>query len=123
MFSGKLPFYEIAGDYPVITSVLDGRRPIRPLHELSRKRGLTKEVWDLVETCWAQDLTKRPTATQVVTRLRSLPNRPIDQRRLGDIPVPITSQTVYSIADHPFSALVPNHEDDDNMQELKWISR
>jgi hypothetical protein len=123
MFSGRLPFYEIASDFPVITGVLSGRRPVRPWHELSRKRGLTKEVWDLVEACWAQDLTKRPTATQVVERLRSLPNRPMDQRRFGGIPVPIPSQTVYTMTDHPFSALVPNNEDDDNMQRLKWISR
>src|ERR1700683_4423239 len=76
LFSGHVPFYEKKGpDSVVLLSVLQGRRPVRPSHDLSTSRGLGDEVWNIVVTCWAQDPTKRPTAEQVVERLQVLPNR------------------------------------------------
>lgn len=122
MFSGKLPFYEIEQDYIVIVGVMQGRRPVQPLHEPSGKRGLTQAVWDLVETCWDQDPRKRPTSAQVVNQLRSLPNRPKDLRPLDGIPVPTPSQVVYKKTQHPFSVLISNDADDTDMMNLKCMS-
>jgi hypothetical protein len=66
----------------VILGVVQGKRPARPLDVLSKARGLTDDVWDLIQACWSQDPAFRPTATQVVERVRALPNQPVDQRPL-----------------------------------------
>jgi len=124
MFSGNFPFCEVPYDVRVVMGVMSGRRPARPSHDLSTKRGLSDEVWHLVETCWAQKPIERPTATQVVKQLRALPNRPIDNRRFDDdLPIPAPSQETYRHDNHPFSALKPANEDSEEMQDLKWVSK
>lgn len=124
MLSGEMPFGDITSDITVVQSVIDGKRPIRPSDERSRKRGLTDTVWELVETCWAQDPAGRPTAKQVVSQLQRLPNRSMDQRPLDGITVPTSSQVAMTTNCHnPFSALLPHHTDNCDVQELKWITR
>ena len=100
-------------------SVSQGMRPTQPLPDFSTKRGLSDDIWSLIEQCWAQNSTERPTATQVVERLRSLPERPTDRRPYDNITVP--SQVAYNKVNHPFSTLAQNSEDTD-MDDLKWIS-
>jgi hypothetical protein len=39
---------------------------------------------DLIQDCWMQDPTKRPSADTVVERLELLPNRPVDRRPLNE---------------------------------------
>jgi serine/threonine protein kinase len=105
MFSGQVPFYEDPSNIRVVLGVMQGRRPTRPLNDLSRTRGLNDEVWHLIMTCWIQDPIQRPSAKQVVEQLRSLPNQPVDQRPLDNINVNFPSQTLYRHTEHPFSVL------------------
>lgn len=122
MFSNTVPFHQINQELRVVMSVLKGARPARPSHALSIKRGLDDEVWRVIEACWAQKPSERPTAARVVEQFQSLPNRPSDQRPF-DGPPPLTpSQVVYQKIDHPFAALAPSNEDGSDLQDLKWIS-
>jgi hypothetical protein len=82
-----------------------GQRPIRPSDELSKVRGLTDEVWDLVEICWSSDATQRLTAAVVVERLRALPNQPMDLRPVDDFGADFPSRSLYKHSEQPFSAL------------------
>jgi hypothetical protein len=47
--------------------VLDGERPPRPRN--SESLGITNEIWDLLERCWAKDASSRPAAKHVVHSL------------------------------------------------------
>jgi hypothetical protein len=105
MFSGELPFFENPYDVQVILGVMRGKRPTRPSGNLSRTRGFSDEAWNLVEACWAQEPTQRPTADQVVGRLRALPNWQDDQRPLDDFTINFPSQVIYNHTEHPFSVL------------------
>jgi len=105
MFSGEVPFFENPYDIQVIMGVMRGKRPPRPMHGLSRTRGISDKLWTLVEDCWAQDPTQRPTAGQIVERLRLLPNWQDDQRPLDEFRVNLPPQALYNYPEHPFSAL------------------
>lgn len=85
MFSGEYPFPDI-NNFKVMLAVPQGTRPSRPSHDLCRTRGLNDEMWQLIETCWGGEPSKRPTATQVVGQLEALTDRP-DPRTLGNINV------------------------------------
>jgi len=105
IFSGELPFFENPYDIQVILGVMRGKRPTRPSHDLSRTRGFSDEAWNLVQACWAQDPTQRPTTRQVMGRLRALPNWLDDQRPLDDFRINFPSQVLYNHTEHPFSVL------------------
>jgi hypothetical protein len=110
MFSGEIPFYEDRSDMRVILGLIDGLRPSRPEGDSCRIRGLTDEVWNLIETCWAEDPSQRPTATQVVERLRKLPNQPPDERPIDDVSINFPPKALYNHTEHPFSALATSEQ-------------
>ena len=91
-----------------MANVLQGKRPERPSHDLSRIRGLSDDVWNIIVTCWAQDPTQRYTVEQVLEQLQAS-NQPVDQRPPDDFSVNPLSQTMYRHIDHPFSALAAAH--------------
>jgi hypothetical protein len=110
MFSGEIPFYEDRSDMRVILGLIDGLRPSRPEGDSCRIRGLTDEVWNLIETCWAEDPSQRPTATQVVERLRKLPNQPPDERPIDDVSINFPPKALYNHTEHSFSALATSEQ-------------
>jgi hypothetical protein len=99
MFSGELPF-EGLNILEVGPEVRQGRRPSRPFHDLSRRRGLNDQIWDLINVCWTREPRDRPTAKKIVQKLRAL--RPLDER-----PPDISSMSgiFYETKDNPFSLL------------------
>ena len=104
MFSGKIPF-EGVELYELPLLLEGGERPCLPADDLSRHRGLSAEMEDLIQDCWTQDPTKRPSADTVVERLKLLPNRPVDQRRVNDIGTSFFMQLLGSQVDNPFTVL------------------
>jgi hypothetical protein len=110
MFSGEIPFYEDPSDMRVILGLIGGLRPIRPKDDSCKIRGLTDEVWNLIETCWTQDPTQRPTATQLVEHLRALPNQPVDERPVDNFSVNFSPNALYNHTEHPFSALATSEQ-------------
>ena len=122
MFSGEYPFHDLS-DFKFPPALMQGNRPSRPSHALSVTRGLTDDVWHLIEACWSQYPADRPTAVQIVKTLYDLPNRAVDLRPLDDFNITFTSKMWYKQEHHPFSALTPSREDTDKLGELKWMSR
>ncbi|PSS02346.1 hypothetical protein PHLCEN_2v4039 [Hermanssonia centrifuga] len=50
-------------------AVKSGIRPLRPSTE---RRTMPDELWSIVETCWRQNATDRPSASEVVRTLKGL---------------------------------------------------
>ncbi|KAJ7679140.1 kinase-like domain-containing protein [Mycena polygramma] len=67
MLTGTAPFPELRTDGAVITAVLNGRRPPRP-QWCSRSPSL-EGLWNLLQSCWNEEPTMRPTAAELVQRL------------------------------------------------------
>jgi hypothetical protein len=122
MFSGHIPFHLISNNYLIPSIVRNGKRPPRPDNDLSRARGLTDDVWHYIGTCWDLDPAKRPLANDIVKKLRALPNRPTDKRRLDDFTSPSTVLSTYNPHEHPFGTLLPGHEDTEQLRRLKCSS-
>ena len=104
MFSGKIPFQGVQLD-ELPLHLETGERPFLPADHLSRHRGLSAEMEDLIQDCWTQDPTKRPSADTVVERLKLLPNRPVDQRLVNDIGTSFFMRLLGSQVDNPFAVL------------------
>ena len=86
-------------------AVQQGKRPARPSHDMYQPGDLTDEIWHLIEACWLEEPSSRPTASQIAKRLRSLPNRPVDRRPLDDFDTSFPSQFLHKELDSPFSSL------------------
>ena len=104
MFSGKIPFEDVEL-YELPLLLQTGERPSLPTDDLSRRRGLSAEMENLIQDCWSQDPTKRPSADAVVERLKLLPNRLVDQRPVNDIGTSFFMQLLGSQVDNPFAVL------------------
>ncbi|KAI3621241.1 hypothetical protein WG66_014376 [Moniliophthora roreri] len=62
--TGSAPFSEKKLDIQIMMDVLKGARPKRP-----DTATCPDWLWDLVEMCWAEDVSTRPTAREVARRL------------------------------------------------------
>jgi hypothetical protein len=74
VFSGCIPFHHITNDPQIMSRIIAGRRPPRPiLSEPSRKAckdlGLNDHMWSLIEDCWKPQPGQRPTASKALERL------------------------------------------------------
>jgi hypothetical protein len=106
MFSGNIPFSDIVNDFQCIIAVKQGRRPSPPTNKLSRRRGLSDEVWEVMEECWSHDPSGRPPASQIVDTLRSMLPPDIDQRPKDDFSWSFPSRLLYDEGNHPFAPLL-----------------
>ncbi|KAJ7020294.1 kinase-like domain-containing protein [Mycena alexandri] len=70
IMTGKVPFYEIAKDPAVMAKVLAGTKPSKPS---SWSTPLFEQFWQFLQDCWNTVPELRPTATQIVKRLRGSP--------------------------------------------------
>ncbi|KAJ7113514.1 kinase-like domain-containing protein [Mycena epipterygia] len=69
ILTGKVPFYELPNDMAVMFKVVEGRRPSRPTS--GSDTVALDSLWELLEDCWKETPDKRPTAAQIVERLKS----------------------------------------------------
>ncbi|TDL20602.1 kinase-like protein [Rickenella mellea] len=69
MFTAEKPFAHLHNDAAVILATIGGRRPNRPTAEKAPQ--LTDEIWEVIESCWAQDPDQRPTMDMVGKWLQS----------------------------------------------------
>lgn len=89
VFTDRVPFHEISSDWTAYEKYKDGQRPDRPPHP-SLTWGLTDELWDIIQRCWAQNPEDRPPMAEVVTELTGVQRlremqpapRPIDPNEL-----------------------------------------
>jgi hypothetical protein len=61
-------------------AVIHGERPACPPAQECGRTGLTDEIWSLIESCWDQQPDRRPKASDVVERLRSIHGADSEQR-------------------------------------------
>ena len=59
--------------------VIDGDRPDRPLGSLASSRGLTDEIWIIIEQAWTQDPKARLTFSDIVIKFKNV----VSQECLG----------------------------------------
>lgn len=92
---------------------MKGKRPAQPSHSLSRGRGMNDIVWLLVDACWAQDPTQRPSANDIIERLLDgLPYLAKDGRELDEFDAGLPSQkSLDNFVRHPSSlcSISPMH--------------
>ncbi|KAH7922685.1 kinase-like protein [Leucogyrophana mollusca] len=98
LFSGKRPFYRqtVAG---VIRALNANERPHKPTEA-------SELMWGVIQSCWNQDPLQRPSASDVVRKLRSFVG--VDEQRRQhqwDDGFRMTIQRRYSLTDHPRSHL------------------
>jgi hypothetical protein len=105
MFSGNFPFHDIRNEFQLMIVVKRGGRPSRPTHSLCQSRGLTDGMWKLIEDCWADHPQKRPSAAEVVPRIRTLCDPQVDGRPWDTFPLLLSPQLLRSKSEHPLAAL------------------
>ena len=102
LFSGQVPFEDV--QLKDLQDLLErGERPSLPADGLSRRRGLSTEMEDIIRDCWAQEQMKRPTADTVVERLQLL--HPVDERPLSEIGTSFFMHLLRDQVDNPFAIL------------------
>ncbi|THH32447.1 hypothetical protein EUX98_g1713 [Antrodiella citrinella] len=91
LYSGNPPFPELA-DHQVSKRYVKGKRPPRPPLPGDGSGVMSSAMWAIVEACWAQDYTKRPSAHDIAARMAenrrstSLPsNGPAESVRVSEL--------------------------------------
>ncbi|KAJ7113438.1 kinase-like domain-containing protein [Mycena epipterygia] len=69
ILTGKVPFYELPNDVAVMFHIFDGKRPSQT--NLCSGTTALDSLWELLQDCWNEKPDKRPTAVQIVERLKS----------------------------------------------------
>ena len=64
VFTGVIPFSSCRSDPAVMYKVRNGERPPRPAE--ATKFGLTDDLWDLVQSAWAQEPEHRPPVESII---------------------------------------------------------
>ena len=64
--TGLRPFYRLCG-YEPVAAVARGERPEKPLD--AESIGLSPTLWGLIESCWSDSSSARPTARQLLEYL------------------------------------------------------
>lgn len=118
MFYG-IPWAEIRNDFHVMNKVRSNQRP-KQIPDARRAIGpvIPDDVWKIIQDCWQNRPDKRPTATEVVGRLRVLYGARIHQTYHDDQGL-ISSTQIFKEAFHPFSSLF---SDVDEMLSLSTLS-
>ncbi|KAF5323861.1 hypothetical protein D9611_008396 [Ephemerocybe angulata] len=74
IFTGQIPFYEVQKEYTVISFVLSGKQPSKPLpgSKPFTDWGLTETFWTTcIEGCWNREPQGRPQLSEVLSSLSS----------------------------------------------------
>ena len=101
VFSGQVPLHEVS-EWIVPVVVNQGRRPLRPSHDICLRRGLDNDMWNLMEACWQMEPSNRPTAGEVVARICTKPSLPTDTRPDSNWDNMFVSQLRSNLTHHPF---------------------
>ncbi|KAF9784468.1 kinase-like domain-containing protein [Thelephora terrestris] len=64
IFSGRMPFHDKLDTEAVMIVTTTNQRPPRPIHQ-----ELSGELWHMIERCWQEDPSQRPTIQEVVAFL------------------------------------------------------
>ena len=70
MYTGKVPLPNLRTVYQIAEFYLSGKRPSRPCPP--EATAIPDELWSLIESCWKQEISARPSARHVVQILSSV---------------------------------------------------
>ncbi|CAE6399575.1 unnamed protein product [Rhizoctonia solani] len=68
IFTGEIPYSEIQNDLAIVTKIVQGIPPVRPLDKI-KNTGSGDRTWELLLSCWVLTPELRPSALQVVESL------------------------------------------------------
>jgi len=85
-------------------TVIRGRRPTHPPPGTCNMHGLDDMMWGVMQRCWDESPSKRPTATEIRSIFTGLPGRAADQRQLCNWDNSLPSRLSYFLTEHPFSS-------------------
>ncbi|KAG6909115.1 hypothetical protein DXG01_001989 [Tephrocybe rancida] len=77
IFTGRPP-YGNSKTGVIAVKVSRGDKPLRPKGRVYLGRGMTDDVWTLMEECWFFEPERRPDAVQIKQRLPSVDHQPAD---------------------------------------------
>ncbi|KAI9152571.1 hypothetical protein H9P43_009363 [Blastocladiella emersonii ATCC 22665] len=66
--AGQVPFAEVKDSMAIAGMIRDGKRPAAPVHAPTYSR----EMWGLIERCWAADFKTRPSFTTIVAQIEEI---------------------------------------------------
>ena len=66
VLSGHSPYHKFTQQVAV-NEILEGKRPKKP--RMAARRGFTRELWEVLEQCWAEDRNQRPALDVVLSTL------------------------------------------------------
>lgn len=72
MLSGKRAWDSIKAKGPLMMKVLNGIPPARNEYPMDGSQEAIDSLWELLVPCWSQDAAKRPSAEEVLNKLRAI---------------------------------------------------
>ena len=87
VLSGQVPFALVQRQAPAAMKVIDGERPERPRGEEGKL--ITDAIWEVLEHCWKDQPSDRPTVEAVLQSLGGVPSRTPQHNGLQN-PLPST---------------------------------
>ena len=66
VLTGLRPFHRLCS-YEPVAAILKGQRPDKPID--AESLGLSCDLWGLVQLCWAESISTRPTAQRLFVHL------------------------------------------------------
>ncbi|KIJ29890.1 hypothetical protein M422DRAFT_268673 [Sphaerobolus stellatus SS14] len=79
ILTGQRPFHDRSRDAQVIQGLVSGVRPTRPSPEITR-RGLSNELWELMQLCWHQVPDFRPSMSDIFPTMRIFQTKHLQSR-------------------------------------------
>ncbi|KAG2003007.1 TKL/TKL-ccin protein kinase [Coprinopsis cinerea AmutBmut pab1-1] len=70
IFTGNIPFHETTREATVISYVMAGKKPSRPVNNYILYRmeyGMREIIWSTIEKCWSRDVSTRPSLDRILS--------------------------------------------------------
>ncbi|KAG7095933.1 hypothetical protein E1B28_006617 [Marasmius oreades] len=101
IFTGSHPFPEIANEMAVAFNVAQGKRMTRP----QRIAELSDDMWAIMESCWNPDPSARPSAEDVLSKVKPLApiSTPAGSEWSGFLPTEIWNNVEHQVVHRVFT--------------------
>ncbi|KXN83977.1 hypothetical protein AN958_00622 [Leucoagaricus sp. SymC.cos] len=76
VLSGKVPFFQFAGDHIVSAAIAREEKPARPGQEGRGGDPIRDTVWNLLLRCWEYEAEERPKLQEILLHMHAEDNRP-----------------------------------------------
>ncbi|KAF8301357.1 hypothetical protein DL93DRAFT_2173334 [Clavulina sp. PMI_390] len=73
-WSSQAPFFEIKNENLVVSTYIQGLRPMEPATLVMLEPRIKTDFWELIATMWAHDVSRRPTSSAILEQLEGIFN-------------------------------------------------